>query len=270
MISLELETGDAAKDILIAELWEEGSAGVTEIELGGGRWRLVAFFESQAEAARLLRRFAAHAPRLAVHESRDWVAESRSQWQPLAVGERFYLVPDWRDDAAPPGRLRIAINPGLACGTGYHEATQLCLEAIERRVGPGTAALDVGCGAGILSIACALLGASRVVACDVDPVAVEIAAAAFARAGVRAMPLVGSAGAIRSGSASLIVANISAAVCVDLAGELLRCLASGGRAVVSGFEEFESADVEIAIQRAGGAVVQKSTKGSWRALTVTG
>src|SRR5881628_3760913 len=159
MFSLELESDGQTKDILIAELWDEGSTGIVETDLPGGRCLLRAFFEDEADADALLNRFPA---RLERHPLRDWVEFSRSNWAPLAVGARFYLVPDWLDDPAPPGRFRIEVNPGLACGTGYHEATQLCMEAMEEYLLPDMTLLDVGAGSGILSIAAALLGARRV------------------------------------------------------------------------------------------------------------
>jgi ribosomal protein L11 methyltransferase len=269
MFTLEMESDDAAKDLLIADLWEQGTAGVVETELPGSRWLLRAFFDSEVDADALLLLFAAHSPRLFSHAPRDWVAESRATWEPIPVGRRFYLVPEWLDDPAPPGRFRIAINPGLACGTGYHEATQLCLEAIEQYATPEIVVLDVGAGAGILSIASALLGATKVIACDVDPVAVDIAAAAFRRAGVQILLFTGSAASIRSGSADLIVANISAAASIKLAPEFLCCLAQRGKCVASGFETTESAAVEAALARAGGVIERKLIKGQWCALVVT-
>ena len=267
MFSLELEAeGDEeAKDILIAELWERGSTGIVESDLPGGRCLLRAFFAADADADALLRRFPARMERYA---PQDWVAYSRVSWEPLCVGERFYLIPEWLDDPAPPGRLRIAINPGLACGTGYHEATQLCLEALEQYQLPAMTVLDVGTGSGLLSIASALLGARRVVACDVDPVAVEIAGAAFQRANVDVLLFTGSVDAIGSLSVDLIMANISAAAAIELAPELLRCLARGGLAVASGFETPEAAAVEAAIERAGGTVERKWIKGQWCALII--
>lgn len=267
MFSLELEAeGDEdAKDILVAELWERGSTGIVESDLPGDRWLLRAFFADGADADALLRRFPA---RLERHAPQDWVAYSRVSWEPLCVGQRFYLAPEWLDDPAPPGRLRIAINPGLACGTGYHEATQLCLEAHEQYQGAETTVLDVGTGSGLLSIASALLGARRVVACDVDPVAVEIAGAAFERANVGVLLFTGSVDAIRSGCFDLIVANISAAAAIELAPDILRCLARGGCAVASGFETPEAATVEAAIERVGGSVERKWIKGQWCALII--
>ena len=148
MFSLELESDGETKDILIAELWEQGSTGIVEADLPGGRCLLRAFFEDDADEDALVRRFPSRVER---HAPRDWVEYSRANWAPMPVGDRFYLVPDWLDDPAPPGRFRIEINPGLACGTGFHEATQLCLEALEEYLLPHMTVLDIGAGSGILS-----------------------------------------------------------------------------------------------------------------------
>src|SRR5436190_19517011 len=102
MFSLEVHCDDDAKDLLIAELWEQGSTGIVEED---GLLRV--FFDDEADADSLIGRFGG---RIVRHEARDWVAFSRTNWAPLAVGSRFYLVPDWLDDPAPDGRLRIAIN----------------------------------------------------------------------------------------------------------------------------------------------------------------
>lgn len=263
MFSLEVESEGEAKDLLIAELWEQGSTGIVETDLPGGRCLLRAFFEDDADAESLATRFGSRVERYA---PRDWVGLSRADWEPLCVGARFYLVPEWLDRPAPSGRLRIDINPGLACGTGYHEGTQLCLEALEEYQRPGMTVLDVGAGSGILSIASALLGAGKVIACDVDPVAVEIAGENLRRARAGALLFTGSADAIRSGSIDLAVANISAAAVIELAPELLRCLGPQGRSIVSGFESPETASVQAALRRAGGAIEREVSKGQWRLI----
>src|SRR5216683_1754634 len=104
MFSLEMESEGEAKDLLIAELWEQGSTGIVETDLPGGRCLVRAFFEDEADADSLKRRFAAPIER---HAPRDLVEFSRAGWAPLCVGSRFYLVPQWRDDPAPAGRFRI-------------------------------------------------------------------------------------------------------------------------------------------------------------------
>jgi ribosomal protein L11 methyltransferase len=122
----------------------------------------------------------------------------------------------------------------MACGTGRHPATQLCLEALERYVRAGATVLDVGTGSGILAQAAALLGAGRVLGCDVDRESVAIAARR------RSLNLfVGSAGAMRSGSADVIVANIDAGTIESLAPEFQRVRKPGSSLILSGFTCFD-------------------------------
>jgi ribosomal protein L11 methyltransferase len=246
MFSLEIEAGED-RDLLIADLWEQGSCGVVEPE--GHMVR--AFFEDSADRSALLARYPGAAIR--IEENRDWVQSARDLLQPIEVGSRFYLVPEWRDDPAPPGRLRIAVNPGMAFGTGVHETTQLCLEAMEESVKPGMTVLDVGTGSGILRKAAKLLGAGKSYACDTDPVAVEIAGDAF----------VGTVDAVRSGSMDVVAANISPEAILNLAPELLRVLRPGGVLLASGFEIQEAEAVREAL---GESALR--TKSNWALLTV--
>ena len=137
----------------------------------GRGWRAAGVLRrGDLDAAALLQRFAEFSPELREEEPTDWERVTREAWPPLCVGERFYLVAPW-DEAAvtPAGRLRLEIYPGMACGTGRHPATQLCLQAIERYVRPGARVLDVGSGSGILSDAARLMGAAQVIGCDIDP-----------------------------------------------------------------------------------------------------
>lgn len=250
MFSLEIECPPERQDLLIAELWEEGSAGIAELD-----GRLRAFFEDAADRDALLKRF--HPLSWRQEEQCDWVARSRANWEPMLVGDRFFLVPEWRSEPAPEGRFHIIVNPGLAFGTGIHETTQLCMEALETYVHPGMSVLDVGTGSGILAQAAALLGAAPVWACDIDP-----AAAAIARDN-GACVFLGSVDAVRSSCAGLIAANISPEAIATLAPELLRCLRPGGIALVSGFERHEASAVGTAVQQHGGVVRETRQKGNW-------
>lgn len=215
---------------MIAELHECGTVGITEDDAG-----LRAFFDGGEDALALARRFAEFAPEVRVEEPADWEQLTRDAWPPLLVGERFYLVAPWDEHVAtPPGRLRLAIYPGMACGTGRHPATQLCLQAIERFVRPGARVLDVGSGSGILSDAARLMGAASVTGCDIDPDAVRIASERVH------MPMfVGSAEAVRSQWADVVIANIDAATLERIAGELNRVRKPESTLILSGFPEWD-------------------------------
>lgn len=172
-------------ELLTLRLWEAGTLGITE-----GDGYVDAFFEDADVASQ----FGVPEPLMDI----DWVARTKEAFPPLLVGERFFVAAPWRTEPTPPGRMRLVVNPGTQCGTGYHRCTQLCLEAMEKLIRPGDSVLDVGSGSGILSLAARLLGAGRVVSCDVDPDA--IGPACF---------FIGSVDAVRSGSFDIVVANIN-------------------------------------------------------------
>ncbi|HUA20095.1 MAG TPA: 50S ribosomal protein L11 methyltransferase [Bryobacteraceae bacterium] len=231
MFSILLHPEPDREDDLIAELAECGTTGIVE-EDGGLR----AFFEESGDAEDLIRRFIGFAPELRQEAGIDWEQASRDAWPPLAIGRRFYLVPPWHAaDPVPPGRLRLVIYPGMACGTGRHPCTQLCLEAMERCVKPGDRVLDVGSGSGILSAAAQLVGAAGVIGCDIDAENVQLA-----RERVAAPQFIGSAAAVRSGWADLIIANIDAATVEDLAPEFARVKKPGGTLILSGFPRWDA------------------------------
>ncbi|HTC89985.1 MAG TPA: 50S ribosomal protein L11 methyltransferase [Bryobacteraceae bacterium] len=230
MFSLLLHPSTGREDILIAELLECGTAGVTEDDAG-----VRAFFERDDDAVAFLQRFAEFSPEFREEPATDWVRVTHEAWPPLCVGEQFFLVAPW-DQATPTptGRLRLEIYPGMACGTGRHPATQLCLQAIERYVQPGARVLDVGSGSGILSDAAKLMGAQCVIGCDVDPDAVGIA-----RERVNVPMFVGSADAVQSRWADVIVANIDADTLKRIAPELARVRRAASTMILSGFPEWD-------------------------------
>jgi ribosomal protein L11 methyltransferase len=248
MFSLEIDCDPEDRDMLIAELWEQGSAGIVELNPLTVR----AFFEDGSNRAALLKLFPGARER--EEEQRDWVQSARDLLQPMEVGRRFFLAPEWRDDPTPEGRFRIVVNPGMAFGTGVHETTRLCIEALEDFLEPGMTVLDVGTGSGILARAAGLLGAGRVVACDIDPVAVEIAGFGF----------VGSVDAVAAGAADVVLANISPEAIAQLSADLVRARKPGGVLLASGFETHEVEQVRAALP----AAREVRSKGNWALLVV--
>jgi ribosomal protein L11 methyltransferase len=192
MLSLSIECDQSNKERLSAELSEAGAQGILEEDLPENRSRLEAFFEDEADASSLAERFTEYGAVVRKQEARDWVKLAQSQWLPILVGKRFFLVPEWRTDPVPPDRIRLEMPAGLAYGTGLDPTTQLALEAMERSLRLGDAVLDLGAGSGILALGAKRLGAGTVVACDIDPQAVEVAEDFFHTAGEDIPVFVGS------------------------------------------------------------------------------
>ena len=265
MFSIDLDCKQSDKEILIADLWEAGSNGIVELEEWDDMARIRVFFDSDDLQPGILERFGGVATPA---DTRDWVAFAREHLQPMEIGEKIFVIPEWRDEPTPEGRIRVVINAGLAFGTGAHETTRLCLEAIERHIRPGATLVDVGTGSGILSEVAVRLGAARAFACDTDPDAVAVAKENFERAGVHVPVFNGSADAVAGGVADVIVANISPAWIAELAPDWVRILKPNGVAILSGFEAENIPVVSAAIEKAGGRVSGEFGERDWRMLEV--
>ena len=113
-------------------------------------------------------------------EEQDWVRLTQSQFEPIPIGERIWVVPSWHD-APDPDALILELDPGLAFGTGSHPTTRLCMAWLEQPVKPGQSVPDYGCGAGILALLATKCGAHPVLGLDIDSEAVQPAPHTSAR-----------------------------------------------------------------------------------------
>jgi ribosomal protein L11 methyltransferase len=178
----------------------------------------------------------------------DWVRLTQSQFAPIQVGRRVWIVPSWhRDDAAMPScgaeetSIRIELDPGLAFGTGSHPTTQLCLEWLEENLALGATVLDYGCGSGILAIAAKLLGGADVRAVDIDEQAVQASRynAEVNRVAIEAL-LPDQLPPVQT---DIVVANILSSPLKVLAPMLAGRVLPGGHLVLSGILERQAYEV---------------------------
>ncbi len=164
-------------------------------------------------------------------EDADWVRLTQSQFDPIHITERIWIVPSWHA-TQDPHAINIVLDPGLAFGSGGHPTTRLCMVWLEQRLRSGMSVIDYGCGSGILAIAAAKLGAGRVIGVDIDPVAVLTARDNAAANQVTCEFVDGSVTV--SDRADLVVANILANPLRILAPMFARLTNPGSRLVLSG------------------------------------
>lgn len=210
-----------------------------------------------------------HSPEIGIRwvEDDDWAIAWRKYFKPLRVG-RLVIKPSWEDFSPDPNDVVVELDPGMAFGTGMHESTRLCLLALQDHVRTGCTVLDVGTGSGILAIAAARLGASRVLAIDNDPVAVETASKNVARAGLTAVISVTPADSppVLEPAADVTVANIIPDVIIPMASALSAATRDDGIVITSGIVIERSSEVIEALERAGLTTIGMRTEGDWAAL----
>jgi ribosomal protein L11 methyltransferase len=170
----------------------------------------------------------------------DWVKLTQSQFSPIRISSRIWVVPSWHD-APDKSALNIVLDPGLAFGTGSHPTTRLCLEWLDENLVPGANVIDYGCGSGILSIAAAKLGAGSVVGVDIDPQALNSSRSNAALNGVTAVFVDAQNAHLRP--ADVVVANILSNPLKVLAPVLADLTRPGGSIVLSGILAPQADDV---------------------------
>ena len=250
---LRLAVPAACAEDVSAWAYELGSCGLQAEEVG--EWtQLSAYFA--AEPARdltgirreLTRRLAALGLASPIGtecvEEQDWEAEWKRFFAPVWATEQIVVHPSWIPVELAEGQIAVRIDPQMAFGTGGHESTQLCLQALERCLRPGMRCLDLGTGSGILSIAAALLGAGPVLAVDIDEQAVANARENLAHNRIDSEQVevrLGGVEAVAERPFDLVLANIQSHVLRPLLTPLCGLLAADGRIAFSGLLAREEA-----------------------------
>lgn len=280
-IVIELPTGNRkeAFEAAIADF----IVGVALFEIENTpRWRLVGYADNAPDTAMVEASVAIAAAatgidapgiRISPVIEKDWVAESERSLPALHVGPYFVFGSHIRE-APPPKSISIKIDAGLAFGTGNHETTQGCLQALEHVFADGMPdnPIDIGTGSGILAIAIAKRCDVNVLASDIDPVAVDVARenAGINGVGDRIACLVSEGvedeGIRTSAPYDLVVANIVANPLIALAGGIEKILSAKGWVILSGILNGQADDVAAAYAAHSLGVKEKIALGNWTTL----
>lgn len=265
-LSASIEDADAGTPDERPQFGEPGSVNSP----GWTHSRVLALLEADADVAALLAAAVAEIGLLEVPAytveavaEQNWVQLTQSQFDPIRVSDRLWIVPSWHE-SPDPAAINLILDPGMAFGTGSHPTTRLCLEWLERQVTESSSLLDYGCGSGILAIAAARLGAGRVAGVDIDPQAVESARANAERNGVSAL-FADSAQPV-AGEYDLVVANILSNPLRVLAPAICAHVRSGGKLALSGILR-EQAEEIIGIYAQWLPMTVADTREDWVCLS---
>lgn len=205
----------------------------------------------------------------------DWENNWKQYYKPIHVGKRLVIVPEW-ETAPEGGDVILRLDPGLIFGTGAHDTTQMCLEALENCAKKGKRVLDLGCGSGILAIAALLLGADSAVGVDIDEKAPPVVMENAALNGIGSDRLRVFAGDVLAESDvsrrlagekfEIITANIVADVIIAIAAKARGFLAEGGDFICSGIIDGREKEVETALKSAGFAIKRHLNTENWHAF----
>lgn len=275
--AIDLTVASDAREAVEYAVMEAGALGSETNDTEGKLLRVTAYFDDPpqrdrvraelSEALRLYSLASSSVLEMSMREvpDEDWLGEWKKNWQPVEIG-RFIIAPPWTELSVPADRVLINIEPGMAFGTGTHETTRLCLQAIEKYYAGGSF-LDVGTGTGILAIAAAKVSPdANIEACDTDADAVGIAKENARLNGV-AERIAFRVGSIDEStpSADFVCANLTADVISALLPSLLGVTC--GRLVLSGILDTQSAIVAATLRDAGVSnVIEIMQDGEWLAI----
>ncbi|HYV06577.1 MAG TPA: 50S ribosomal protein L11 methyltransferase, partial [Blastocatellia bacterium] len=230
---IELEVGRDAEALVSMLAFELGSTGIVTLEERDDAVKLGAYFGAQADAEEIADTIRVEVEKLgrsgelrsisfSVVPDQDWMQKWKEGFEPTEIGSRLVIAPSWKLPNANGARIVVQIDPGMAFGTGTHETTRMCLEAVEKYWRGGNL-LDVGTGTGIIAIAAALLEpGSRITAIDIDPQAVVIARenASINNASNSVEIVEGGPRGFVGGAFDVVEANLTAEVIISLIDDL--------------------------------------------------
>ncbi len=196
----------------------------------------------------------------------DWADGWKKYFKPTEVGRRLLICPAW--ETPPPDNTRavLLIEPGAAFGSGTHETTRLCLEALDGAIKGGERVLDIGCGSGILSIGALLLGAKEALGVDIDAMAVKTAKQNGELNGFfapRFSAVCGNLADSVTGQYEVIVANIVADVIMSFACDARKLLKDSGVFITSGIIDTRADEVLAALINVGFTALSRHEERGW-------
>lgn len=212
-------------------------------------------------------------PEISVKEvcEQDWENEWKKYYKPVPVGKRIIIKPQWEEIEDDSRDVVIELDPGMAFGTGTHETTRMCLALLEEYVTPTSTMLDIGTGSGILSIGAAKLGCSKIVASDIDSVAVKVAKENAKLNGVADKIDIRCADLTKdiTGKYSIVMANIIADAVIMLSESAGNFMTDDGVYITSGIIEHRIDDVKKALAEYGFKIERVVREGEWAAIVCT-
>ena len=198
-------------------------------------------------------------------EDEDYLNNWKKYFKPFKIGKNIIIKPSWENYEEKKEDIIIDIDPGMAFGTGTHETTSLCIEALEKYIKSGDTVFDIGCGSGILSIVSAKLGAKKIVAIDLDPLCVKISKVNILKNNLQDIIEVkkGDLLQVLKGKADVIVSNIIAEVILTMTDEIKNYLKDGGIFISSGIILNKRDMVLQALDKNDFKIEEIKTQGEW-------
>ncbi len=204
----------------------------------------------------------------AVVKEEDWANNWKKYYKPTKIGKHIVVKPIWENYSNKDNELVIELDPGMAFGTGTHETTRMCVEALEKNVEANSVVYDIGTGSGILAIAAAKLGAKEVLGVDLDPVAVDSAVQNVQHNKLNNIKIIeGNLVEVVEGKADIVVANIIAEIICILIDDVKKVLKTGGLFISSGIIHERREMVIDKLENSGFQVLEVNKDGEWNCIT---